>query len=527
MAFEITTVKYTGKINQVQLGSDKKVTLGGETSYPFLTFEGAMPNKPKIAMEMWDMDPSELWPAAVKAPFEGVLGDPGAWAKKCVEYGADVLVVQLKSTDPNDQDKGPDSAVATVKAVLEAVDIPVVVYGVGNDQKDKETLSAVAETFQGKNLVLGPVEDKDHKQIGAQALAYGHIVAANSPIDVNLSKQLNILLGNLGVGNDKILIDPTTGGLGYGMEYCYSVMERIRMAGLVQQDDNLQQPLVNNMAGEVWKTKEANQTLEDVPNMGYQDDRGIMMEVTEAVALLLAGSDMLFLRHPESAKIVRQYIDLLADGGSAKVEGLKEIQTVPLDTIPKIAKKDVKPVKKEKKAAAPAAKKAAPAAPKAEAPKAEAKPAAAPKAEAPKAEAKPEPAKVVAIDEAKAKQDTEAKAKADADAKAKAEADAKAKAAAEAKAKADAEAKAKADAEAKAKADAEAKEKAKAKEQEELLALRAKRAKEREELEAKRAADAGGPREMKKAEKITEPEFVVSERIVASLSRVHMRVKKY
>jgi acetyl-CoA decarbonylase/synthase complex subunit delta len=365
LAFEITTVQYTGKINEVQLGSDKKVTLGGTNSYPFHTFEGDMPNKPKIAMEIWDMDPGDLWPAAAKAPFEGVLGDPGAWAKKCVEYGADVLVVQLKSTDPNDQDKGADAAVATVKAVLEAVDIPVVVYGVGNDQKDIETLSAVAEAFQGKNLVLGPVEDKDHKQIGAQALAYGHVIAANSPIDVNLAKQLNILLGNLGVGSEKIVIDPTTGGLGYGMEYCYSVMERIRMAGLVQQDDNLQQPLVNNMAGEVWKTKEANQALEDVPNMGYPDDRGIMMEVTEAVSLLLAGSDLLFLRHPDAVKVVRQYIDLLCDGGEAKADGLKEIQTVPLDTIPKIEKKDVKPVKKEKKAApapkaAPAKKEEAP-----------------------------------------------------------------------------------------------------------------------------------------------------------------------
>ncbi|MDY6851873.1 MAG: acetyl-CoA decarbonylase/synthase complex subunit delta, partial [Thermodesulfobacteriota bacterium] len=225
MAFEMSTVEYSGIINEVVLGSAQTFTVGGETAYPFLLFEGEMPHKPKIAMEIWDKDPGEDWPAAAKAPFADVLGDPGAWAKKCVEFGADIIMVQLKSTDPNAEDKGGAEAVAVVKAVLEAVDVPVGVYGVSNDQKDIETLSAVAEEFQGKNLILGPVEDKNHKQIGAQALAYGHTIAANTPIDVNLAKQLNILLDNLGVTTEKILIDPTTGGLGYGMEYCYSVME--------------------------------------------------------------------------------------------------------------------------------------------------------------------------------------------------------------------------------------------------------------------------------------------------------------
>ena len=263
MAFEMSKVQYTGKVNQVVLGSAKQVTLGGETCYPFFTFEGDMPNKPKIAMEIWDMDPGDEWSDAVKAPFAGVLADPAAWAKKCVEYGADAIVLQLKSTDPNTLDKGAKESVAVAKAVSGAVDVPLIVYGVANETKDIETLSAVAEALQGKNLVLGPVEEKNHKQIGAQALAYGHVIAANSPIDVNLAKQLNILLENLGVSRGKIVIDPTTGGLGYGMEYCYSVMERIRMAGLVQQDENLQQPLLNNMAQEVWKSKEAKLPLED------------------------------------------------------------------------------------------------------------------------------------------------------------------------------------------------------------------------------------------------------------------------
>ena len=489
-----------------------------------------MPCQPIIAMEIWDTDPGELWPEAVKAPFEGVLGDTAAWAKKCVEFGADAVVIQLKSTDPNDQDKGSDVAVATVKAVLEAVDVPVMVYGVANKDKDIETLSAVAEACQGKNLVLGPVEEHNHKQIGAQALAYGHVVAANSPIDVNLAKQLNILLGNLGVTNGKILIDPTTGGLGYGMEYCYSVMERLRMAALVQQDDNLQQPIINNMAHEVWKCKEAGQSLEDVPTLGYQDDRGILMETTQAVAMLLAGSDVLIMRHPEAVKLAKAYIALMLNGESAG-QGYKAVQIVPFDQLPQVDFTPSGPPEKAAKEAKPAPKKAAPkAAEKPAAPKEEPKAKAAPKEE-PKA-------KVVPIEEAKAKAkaapeakpavdekaDAEAKAKAEAEAKAKAEADAKAKAEAAAKAKAEADAAAKADAEAKAKAEAEAREKAKAAEDDKLLALRAQRAKEREEIEAQHAtARKKGPRKMKKAGVDIAPEFVVSAGIVASLARVHRR----
>ena len=527
MAFEISTVKYSGAINDVVLGSAQKLTVGGETSYPFFTFEGKMPNKPKIAMEIWDMDPGEDWPESVKAPFEGVLGDPAAWAKKCVEYGADLVVVQLKSTDPNSLDKGADDVLATVEAVLGAVDVPVAVYGVANKEKDITTLSAVAEKFQGKNLILGPVEEQNHKQIGAQALAYGHTLAANTPIDVNLAKQLNILLGNLGVSNEKILIDPTTGGLGYGMEYCYSVMERLRMAGLVQQDENLQQPIINNMAQEVWKCKEAKEPLEAVPTLGYADERGVLMEVTEAVSLLLAGSDVLILRHPDSVKLVKQYIDLLADGGEVAAEGLKEVRTVPMDMLPKVDFKPVEPPKKEAKAAP--AKKAAPKAEAKPAAKAEAKPAA--KAEA-KAEAKPAAkaeAKPAAKEEAKPVVDeaaqAAAKAKAEADAKVKAEADAKAKAEADAKAKADAEAKAKADAAAKAKADAEAKQKAKAAEEEKLLALRQQRAQEMEELMAKRAAAAGDAeeREPVKADWQVAATYEVACGIVSSLNRVHKR----
>ncbi|MDL2226245.1 acetyl-CoA decarbonylase/synthase complex subunit delta [Deltaproteobacteria bacterium OttesenSCG-928-M10] len=330
MAFQIPTVKYSGKINEVPVGS-QKVMLGGQSAYSFHTFEGEFPNKPKIALDVWDVDPGDDCAPALREAFAGVMGDPGAWAKKCVEYGADMVVLHLKSSDPNDQDTGPAEAVAAVEKVLAAVDVPVIVFGVDNKDKDVETLSAVAEKFAGKNLILGPVTDKNYKQIGAQALAYGHAVIARSPIDVNLAKQLNILLTGLGLTKDKIIVDPTTGGLGYGMEYGYSVMERIQMAALVQQDDNLQQPMISFFGEDIWKSKEANLPTDENPQLGEAACRGVLMEVTEAVAVLAAGVFILSMRHPASVKIVRQYIDLAYDGGEVKDADLPVVPVIPAD----------------------------------------------------------------------------------------------------------------------------------------------------------------------------------------------------
>lgn len=310
MAFEIPKQIYSGSIKTVTIGKGgKAITLGGETSYPFYVFEGVMPNPPRIAMEVWDVDPGEDWAEPAKEPFKDVLGDPVAWAQKCVkEYGADAIALILVSTDPNGQDASPESAAETAKKVASAVDVPVIVYGTSNVDKDAEVLPAVAEACQGLNLVLGPVQDKNYKKIGAAALGYNHTLSANSPIDVNLAKQLNILLGQLGVKDSQILVDPTTGGLGYGMEYCYSVMERDRMAALTQEDDRLQFPILNYLGQEVWKVKECKLSNEEAPQLGDQKTRGILMEAVTAVSLLLAGSDLLIMRHPESVKLAKEII---------------------------------------------------------------------------------------------------------------------------------------------------------------------------------------------------------------------------
>jgi acetyl-CoA decarbonylase/synthase, CODH/ACS complex subunit delta len=314
LAFEIPKQKYSGTIKTVTIGKGAKaITLGGETSYPFYVFEGVMPNKPRIAMEVWDKDPIEDWAAPAYAAIKDVAKDPVAWAHKCIkEFGAEAIGLVLASTDPNGDNASPEAAAATAKKVADAIDVPLIVYGTGNVEKDAVVLPAVAEVCADKNIVLGPVQDKNYKKVGAAALAYGHTISANSPIDVNLAKQLNILLGQLGVQENRILVDPTTGGLGYGMEYSYSVMERDRMAALTQEDEKLQSPLINYVGQEVWKVKECKQSNAEAPQLGDQAKRGILMEAITAIDLLLAGSDLLILRHPEAVKYVKSIIQELA-----------------------------------------------------------------------------------------------------------------------------------------------------------------------------------------------------------------------
>jgi acetyl-CoA decarbonylase/synthase complex subunit delta len=472
-----------------------------------------MPHKPKIAMEIWDMEPEE-WPEAALSPFKDVISDPAAWAKKCVDkFGADMVVLQLKSTDPNGNDAGADEAVATVKKVLKAIDVPLIIWGTASFEKDEEVLKKVAEECQGEGLILGPVEDKNHKGIGAAAMGFGHTIIASSPIDVNLAKQCNILLENLGVSMDKLIIDPTTGGLGYGLEYSYSVMERIRMAALAQGDDKLQLPLINNLGNEVWKCKEAKQSVDEAPTLGDPEKRGILMEAVGAVAYLMGGSDVLIMRHPESIRLVKSYIDLVYDGGAAAdVAGIqKQLDAVDVDLLalspqPDLTIEEEKKAAPAKKAAAPKPeKKAAPAAKKEAAPEPEKK-AAAPAepapAEAPKAEA-----------DAAAKAEAEAKARVEAEAKAKADAEAQAKAAEEAKAKADAEARAKADADAQKAAEGKAEIEA------ELDEIRLKRTKERAELAAKRTAS--GKKAAKKTPAAVQKSMV--EKMIDNLDWIHKR----
>ncbi len=303
MAVELPKGVYTGAIREIGLGRADKV-VGGASAYPFYTFEGEFPRSPCIAIEINDVA-ADGWPEAVKAPYADVVDDPVAWAKKAVELGADMIQLTLTSTDPNGQDGPADKAAATAKAVADAIDVPMSVWGTTNVPKDAEVLRAVCEACADHTLMIGPVQKDNYKQVGAGIIASGHIAVPNSPIDINLAKQLNVLLANLGIPEDRIIVDPTVGGLGYGLEYTYSVMERCRMAALIQQDDQLRYPLYNNLALEVWKVKEVRDEDE---KLGDVAKRGMLMEAITASVLLTAGSDILVMRHPDSIKYVRQLV---------------------------------------------------------------------------------------------------------------------------------------------------------------------------------------------------------------------------
>jgi acetyl-CoA decarbonylase/synthase complex subunit delta len=516
VGFEIKKESYTGGIKEISIGKGANaITVGGETCYPFYTFEGEMPNKPIIAMEIWDITPTD-WPEPALAPFKDVVSDPAAWAKKCVEeYGAQAICLQLKSTDPNDQDASPASAAETVKKVLAAVNVPLIVWGCANPTKDEAVLKVVAEECQGENLLLGPVEEKNYKGIGAAAMGYGQSLISSSPIDVNLAKQVNILLENLGMPMSRVVVDPTTGGLGYGLEYTYSVMERLYLAAMGQGDDKLQYPMINNVGNEVWKCKEAKQKVEDAPILGDPERRGILMEAVTAVSYLMSGSNILIMRHPESIRLAKEFVDVLAEGADAMDSKAinKRMADVEIDfaslapALDLTIEEEKKPVSAKKPAAAA---KEAPAAPKAEAPKAEAKPAA---PSQPAVEAAP------AVDPAAAaKAKAEAEAKAQAQAEAKAKADAEAKVAAEAKAKEDAEAKAAADEKAKQEAKKKAEADAAAKRDAEEAAMRA----ERQKAKAARSAD----QVEKPIEETVTPaviQYTQQEKIIQMLNRFHKR----
>jgi acetyl-CoA decarbonylase/synthase complex subunit delta len=309
MAFEIPKTTYNGVIREIPLGKEAKpVIVGGETSYPFHLFEGEMPHPPRIAMDVYDAPPQD-WPQALLDPLGDVIQDPAAWAQKCVaSYGAEMIALQLASTDPNAQNTPAEQAVEVTKKVAAAVDVPLIVWGVANVEKDTEVLKMIAEECAGENLILGPVEEENYKAIGAAALAFQHTVAASTPIDINLAKQLNILLGNLGVPDERIVVDPTVASLGYGLEYCYSVMERDRMAALTQEDERLQFPILCNLGKEVWKIKEAKISQEEAPPLGDPTKRGVLLEAMTALMLLLAGGDILVMRHPDAVQLARSYV---------------------------------------------------------------------------------------------------------------------------------------------------------------------------------------------------------------------------
>jgi len=270
-----------------------------------------MPNKPLIAMEILDFAPTE-WPETLARHFAGVMDNPVNWARKCIDdYQADAICLSLLSTDPNGMNRSAADAAKIAAEVVSNIDVPLILWGCGNSDKDTETLREVTSMIGDKKVCLAPLSDANYRSIGATAMAFQHPMVAASPIDVNLAKQLNILLENLGVPLESVLVDPSIGALGYGIEYTYSVMERIRLAAMTQQDEKLQVPFICNLGREVWKAKETKLPTDEL--LGDQERRGVLMEAMTASCMLVAGGEVLIMRHPQAIALTKSLINGLVD----------------------------------------------------------------------------------------------------------------------------------------------------------------------------------------------------------------------
>jgi acetyl-CoA decarbonylase/synthase complex subunit delta len=314
IAVEIPKKKWTGQVREVVLGAteadggtrSKAISVGGERTLPFLDFEAPVPNPPRVAVEIKDRKPSD-WSPILLETWGEVMDDPAQWAKAVEELDVDLLVLGIHLSDAEGNETTGKQAASTVRRVLDSTGLPLIVFGPGQTEKDIEILVAVAEEAAGERIVLGVCDDKNYKTIVAAAMAHGHLVDARTAMDVNLAKQLNILINDVGLPLDRVLMDPTTAALGYGVEYGYSAMERLRLAALLG-DGMTQQPMLVTPGEEAWRMKEA-KVGEDVPEAwGDWEERAIAWETLTATTLVHSGADIVVLRHPESVRRIKDLI---------------------------------------------------------------------------------------------------------------------------------------------------------------------------------------------------------------------------
>jgi acetyl-CoA synthase len=320
-AFNIRKEKSECPVWTVKLGATKQeggtrgrsYTIGGAEAMPFHLWEGALPNRPRVALEVFDVV-SEKYPAVLREIYGPVLNNPAAMAKLCVEkYGAELISVRLDGTHPERGNRSAEQAVAVVKSVLQAVDVPLIITGHNHFDRNNEVMKAVAQACAGENLLLNWVEQNNYRTIAGAAIGYGHALVSQAPIDVNIAKQLNILMTNMDVKTGQIVMDPLTGALGYGIEYTYSVMERIRLTGL-GGDKMLAGPMIVSPGQECAKVKECKAAEKDFPSWGDLGKRAAQWELTTALGFLHAGADLFIMYHPDAMRELKKAIGAMMDG---------------------------------------------------------------------------------------------------------------------------------------------------------------------------------------------------------------------
>ncbi len=305
---------FTGSVNRVTLGATKDsggtrtstVTVGGARNVVYGGSIEDASEKPVIAMDVLDAKPQD-WPDTLAEPYKDVLDSPGDWAKKCVaEFGAEVICLKFDGIHPDKADLDAAHAVKVTEEVLKAVGVPLVLWGCGNDEKDNQVMPKVSQIAKGQNCLIGTVKEDNYKALTAIALADGHNLITQAPLDINIAKQVNILASDMGFPLERIVTFQATGALGYGIEYAYSIQERQRLAAL-GGDKMMAMPAICDVGYESWRVKEAK--LADAPGWGDVKNRGPMWEATTAICLLQAGVDIIRMRHPRAVAIVRNFIN--------------------------------------------------------------------------------------------------------------------------------------------------------------------------------------------------------------------------
>ena len=307
---------YSAGVNVVTLGATadeggtRTITykIGGAKTLPFMDIDGEIGHKVLIAMDVIDVAPED-WPDTLKEPFADVLDNPAAWAKKNVEeYGADLICLKLDGIDPDGANRSPQEAAETVKAILEAVGTPLIIWGCGIDEKDNQVLPAVSAAAKGERCLLGCAKQENYKRLTASCVADGHNIIALAPLDINIAKQVNTLITEMELPPDRIVMFQTSGALGYGIEYAYSIQERQRLAAL-GGDKMMQMPVICDAGYESWRAKEAKTPDDEAPEWGPRDQRGPMWEATTAITLIHAGADIIRMRHPRAVAAVKRALE--------------------------------------------------------------------------------------------------------------------------------------------------------------------------------------------------------------------------
>lgn len=306
------TLEWTTAITQVTLGATKNeggtrscsYTIGGETDLPFI---GTPPSGhiPLVAFEI--CDDLAIWPLVAKEACGDVILDTASWAKAAgTMYGADLVRLNLTSTKKRGFSDF-DSIGPLVSSVLKATTLPLIIEGSMDQEVDSLVFQKCGEAGQGERLLLGTAEAARYRSVAAAAMAYGHSVIAQSPIDVNLAKQLNILLRETGVPDSRIVIDPYTGALGYGFEYTYSTIERIRFSAM-KGDRDLAMPVISAPSDAL-----AAREIRESPPSG-QDGMAVAWEYYTALSAAIAGAAILVVRHPRTVGLLKTAIRDLWDG---------------------------------------------------------------------------------------------------------------------------------------------------------------------------------------------------------------------